>query len=98
MATWTKPLRVPRKGLVVWCGDHKQTPGGLCKSDEVRVFRVQTQVDAKAHCLEGRHQVHTTTYGGRHSLSVCARCAWTPSVRIEAASSGKHQATTAIIH
>ena len=19
--------RVPRKGLVVWCGDHKQTPG-----------------------------------------------------------------------
>ena len=28
--------RVPRKGLVVWCGDHKQTPGGLRKSDEAR--------------------------------------------------------------
>ena len=31
--------RVPRKGLVVWCGDHKQTPGGLRKSDEARAFR-----------------------------------------------------------
>ena len=30
--------RVPRKGLVVWCGDHKQTPGGLRKSDEARAF------------------------------------------------------------
>ena len=25
--------RVPRKCLVVWCGDHKQTPGGLRKTD-----------------------------------------------------------------
>ena len=25
--------------LVVWCGDHKQTPGGLRKSDEARAFR-----------------------------------------------------------
>ena len=31
--------RVPRKGLVVWCGDHKQTPGRLRKSDEARAFR-----------------------------------------------------------
>ena len=31
--------RVPRKGLVVWCEDHKQTPGGLRKSDEARAFR-----------------------------------------------------------
>ena len=31
--------RVPGKGLVVWCGDHKQTPGGLRKSDEARAFR-----------------------------------------------------------
>ena len=31
--------RVPRKGLVVWCGDHKQMPGGLRKSDEARAFR-----------------------------------------------------------
>ena len=21
--------RIPRKGIVIWCGDHKQTPGGL---------------------------------------------------------------------
>ena len=83
--------RVPRKGLVVWCGDHKQTPGGLRKSDEAG--GVQTQVDAKAHCLEGRHQVHTTTYAGRHSPSVCARCAWTLSGRIEAAPSGKEDIT-----
>ena len=31
--------RVPRKGLVIWCGDRKQTPGGLRKSDEARAFR-----------------------------------------------------------
>jgi len=31
--------RVPRKGLVVWCGDHKQTPGGLRKSEEAIAFR-----------------------------------------------------------
>ena len=31
--------RVPRKGLVIWCGDHKQTPGGLRKSEEARAFR-----------------------------------------------------------
>ena len=61
--------RVPRKGLVVWCGDHKQTPGRLRKSDEARAFR---QVEAKAHCFERGHQVHTTTYAGRYSPSVCA--------------------------
>ena len=31
--------RVPRKGLVIWCGDHRQTPGGLRKTDEARAFR-----------------------------------------------------------
>ena len=31
--------RVPCKGLVIWCGDHKQTPGGLRKSEEARAFR-----------------------------------------------------------
>ena len=31
--------RVPRKGLVIWCGDHKQTPGGLRKTDEAKAFR-----------------------------------------------------------
>ena len=30
--------RVPRKGLVVWCGDHKQTPGGLRKGFEICGF------------------------------------------------------------
>ena len=40
--------------------------------------RVQAQVDEKAHCFKGRHQVPPTTYAGRHSPSVCARCAWTP--------------------
>ena len=31
--------RVPRKCLVIWCGDHKQTPGGLRKTDEAKAFR-----------------------------------------------------------
>ena len=31
--------RVPRKRLVIWCGDHKQTPGGLRKTDEAKAFR-----------------------------------------------------------
>ena len=30
--------RVPREGLVIWFGDHKQTPG-LRKSEEARAFR-----------------------------------------------------------
>ena len=31
--------RAPRKCLVIWCGDHKQTPGGLRKTDEAKAFR-----------------------------------------------------------
>ena len=31
--------RTPRKGIVIWCGDHKQTPGGLRKTDEAKAFR-----------------------------------------------------------
>ena len=31
--------RSPRKCLVIWCGDHKQTPGGLRKTDEAKAFR-----------------------------------------------------------
>ena len=31
--------RVPRKCLVIWCGDRKQTPGGLRKTDEAKAFR-----------------------------------------------------------
>ena len=79
-----------RPRCVVW-GSQANARGA---AQEWWSLSVQTQVDAKAHCLEGRHQVHTTAYAGRHSPSVCARCAWTPSGRIEAAPSGKHQATT----
>ena len=31
--------RVPRRCLVVWCGDHKQTHGGLRKTEEAKAFR-----------------------------------------------------------
>ena len=31
--------RTPRKCLVICCGDHKQTPGGLRKTDEAKAFR-----------------------------------------------------------
>ena len=31
--------RAPRKCLVIWCGDHNQTPGGLRKTDEAKAFR-----------------------------------------------------------
>ncbi len=31
--------RVPRRCLVVWCGDHKQIPGGLRKTEEAKAFR-----------------------------------------------------------
>ena len=31
--------RTPHKCLVIWCGDHKQTPGGLRKTDEAKAFR-----------------------------------------------------------
>ena len=38
--------RAPRKCLVIWCGDHKQTPGGLWKTDEAKAFR------RKANCAQ----------------------------------------------
>lgn len=31
--------RMPRKCLVMWLGDHRQTPGGLRKSESARRFR-----------------------------------------------------------
>ena len=31
--------RVLRKCIVIWCGDHKQTPGGLRKTEEAKAFR-----------------------------------------------------------
>ena len=30
--------RTLRKCIVIWCGDHKQTPGGLRKTDEAKAF------------------------------------------------------------
>ena len=30
---------MPRKCLVIWCGDHKQAPGGLRKTEEAKAFR-----------------------------------------------------------
>ena len=69
--------RVPRKGLVIWCGDHKETPGGLRKSDEARAFRRKLM----RRPIALRHQVPPTIW--RHSPSVCARCAWTPRGRTQ---------------
>ena len=82
--------RVPRKGLVIWCGDHKQTPGGLRKSDEARAFRRKLMRRPIALSSD----ISPTAYAGRHSPSVCARCTGTPSCWIGPAPSGKHQATT----
>ena len=31
--------RTPRKCMVMWLGDHRQTPGGLRKSESARLFR-----------------------------------------------------------
>ena len=31
--------RAPAHGLVLWCGDHKQTPGGLRNTTEAKMFR-----------------------------------------------------------
>ena len=54
---------------------------------------IPTQTDAKAHSPEGGHQVHLTTYAGRYSPSVCARCAWTPRCGSAAVAPGKRQTT-----
>jgi len=56
--------RVPRKGLVIWCGDHKQTPGGLRKSEEARMFRRKLM----------RRPIALSA--GRCSPSVCPRGDW----------------------
>ena len=76
--------RVPRKGLVVWCGDHKQTPGGLRKSDEARAFKRKLR---RPIALRGDTNFIPPHMLGAIVQSVCARCAWTPSGRIESAPS-----------
>ena len=75
--------RVPRKGLVV-CGDHKQTPGGLRKSDEARAFR--RRLMRRPIALRGDTKF-IPPYAGRYSPSVCARCARTTSSRVASAAS-----------
>ena len=42
--------RAPRKCLVIWCGDYKQTPGGLRKTDEAKAFRRKLLVRFLRHC------------------------------------------------
>ena len=83
-----------RPGSVVW-GSQTNARG---TAQERWSESLPTQADAKAHCLEGRHEVHTSPYAGRYSPSVCARCAWTPSCRVASAPSWKHSATTGVIH
>ena len=85
METWTKQLPLQEfPAKVLLCGV------GITN-------KPQTQVDAKTHRVEP-HKDPPTAYAGRQSPSVCARCIWTLSSRIESAPSGKHQATTEIIH
>ena len=54
--------------------------------------RVRATV-ALAKASEGGHQVHPTTYAGRYSPSVWARCAWTPSCWSAAVAPRKHPTT-----
>ena len=86
--------RVPRKGMVIWCADHKQTPGGLRKRGSQGV---QAQTDEEAHRLEGGHYILPSAYAGRYSPSVCAGHAWTPRGRIDSAAgtTGKHLSLSA---
>ena len=74
---------------LVW-GSQANTRG---TTQEWRSQGVSTQADAKAHSREGGHQVHLTTYAGRYSPSVCARCAWTPSCWSAAVAPRKHPTT-----
>ena len=86
METWTKPLPLqefPAKALLYGVGTTNKPPGGLRKSDEARAFR--RKLMRRPIAVEGRHKVPPTAYAGRHSPSVCARCAWTPSGWIESA-------------
>ena len=83
--------RVPRKGLVVWRGDHKQTPGGLRKSDEARAFR--RKLMRRPIALRGDTKFIPPHMLGAIVLSVCARCAWTPSCRVASVAPRKYTAT-----
>ena len=66
--------RVPRKGMVIWCGDYKQTPGGLRKSEEARAFR--RKLMRRPIALRGRHYILPLHMLG-HSPSVCVGHVWT---------------------
>ena len=76
MGTWTNPLPLqgfPAKAWLFWCGDHKQTPGGLRKSDEARAFR--RKLMRRPIALRGDTKFIPPQYAERYSPSVCARCA-----------------------
>ena len=64
--------RVPRKGLVVWCGDHKQTPGGLRKS-EARAFR--RKLMRRSIALRGDTKfIPPHMLGAKLSFRMCKMC------------------------
>ena len=55
--------RMPRTCLKVWAGDHRQTPGGLKKTDEARRFRQKLMKRPLAlrcgTCYTQPHELHT---------------------------------------
>ena len=83
-----------RPGSLVW-GSQTNARG---TAQERWSESLPTQADAKVHCLEGRHEVHTTPYAGRYSPSVMCKMCWTPSCRVASAPSWKHSATTGVIY
>ena len=83
--------RVPRKGLVIWCGDHKQTQGGLRKSEEARAFR--RKLMRRPIALRGDTKFIPPHMLGVIVLPVCARCAWTPSCWSAAVAPREHPTT-----
>ena len=58
--------RAPRKCLVIWCGDHKQTPGGLQKTDEAKAFGGSSCADQLR--AQRRHGALPTQYVGQGGL------------------------------
>ena len=62
--------RAPRKCLVIWRGDHKQTPGGLRKTDEAKAFRRKL---LRRPIAQRRHGAFPTQYVGQSGSQVSGR-------------------------
>ena len=71
----TTLARAPNHCLVLWCGDHKQTPGGLRNTTEAKMFRRKLLSSAASPTRQDCGQIHGRN-GRKHGRSLGFFLTW----------------------